>query len=85
MVGVELLDLGSSKANIITLRKEGISKERFTQGLDGAEVVYSISSKESALIDFEKKEVDWAIRLSPHYFNTRREMDGLLEIIHSIN
>ena len=33
---------------------------------------------------FDKKGVDWAIRISPHYFNTIEEIDMVCEIIKSI-
>lgn len=84
ITGVELYDLGSQRANIITLRKASVGREQFCLALDKAEVKYSITSKESAFIDFDKKGIDWAIRLSPHYFNTLSEMDRLSEIIASI-
>jgi selenocysteine lyase/cysteine desulfurase len=36
------------------------------------------------LIDFSKKEVNWAIRLSPHYFNTAEEINATAEIISNL-
>jgi selenocysteine lyase/cysteine desulfurase len=39
---------------------------------------------EWGLIDFQKKGIDWAIRLSPHYFNTMDEIDRVSEIIEAL-
>jgi selenocysteine lyase/cysteine desulfurase len=35
----------------------------------------SVASRSSALIDFRKKGVSWALRLSPHYYNTEAEIE----------
>ncbi|NNC83726.1 MAG: aminotransferase class V-fold PLP-dependent enzyme, partial [Flavobacteriales bacterium] len=82
--GVHVLDQGSRVANIITLRKEGCSLEEMQDHLDRHDVVYSVTRKSNAYIDFDKKQVDWAIRISPHYFNTLEEMDRLASIIESV-
>ncbi|HAD11954.1 MAG TPA: aminotransferase, partial [Saprospirales bacterium] len=36
-----------------------------------------ISPRVAAVIDFDRKAVDWALRVSPHYFNTEEELDQL--------
>ena len=37
-----------------------------------------------ALIDFEEKQVEWAIRASPHYYNTLEELDAFIEATRMI-
>ena len=78
---VEMYDKGSRKCNILTFRKSTKSLSEITKILNHNNVFYSVSSKEWGLIDFGKKGIDWAIRLSPHYFNTIKEMDKVTEII----
>jgi len=34
----------------------------------------SISLREYAVLDFDRKGVPWALRLSPHYYNTEEEV-----------
>lgn len=82
--GIKRLDRGSHTCNIITFIKEGVEKEALCQHLDQHNVYYSTPSVTNARIDFGKKQVDWAIRISPHYFNTLEEMDRLGEIISSL-
>jgi selenocysteine lyase/cysteine desulfurase len=70
--------------NIFTFQKEGISKSDLEKSLTEYNVYFSSAFRGSALIDFDKKGVDWAIRLSPHYFNTMQEIDQVSQIIKSI-
>ncbi len=83
--GVIRYDQGSVLSNIYTFRKEGISKEKMINHLDKNQVYYSISQVDNARIDFEKKGIDWAVRVSPHYFNTIEEIDRFSEIVEDIS
>ncbi|MDH5365350.1 MAG: aminotransferase class V-fold PLP-dependent enzyme [Cyclobacteriaceae bacterium] len=82
--GVNLYDKGSTTGSILTFRKEGKSLEKITKNLEENNVYFSISQTEWGLIDFNKKGIDWVVRLSPHYFNTKEEMDKVSEIIEQI-
>ncbi|NND93673.1 MAG: aminotransferase class V-fold PLP-dependent enzyme [Flavobacteriales bacterium] len=82
--GVYTLDKGTNKANIVTVKKEGVDLNRFQAILDKNDVLYSVTKRQNALIDFDKKGIDWAIRLSPHYFNTIAEIDRLADILEEV-
>lgn len=82
--GVQLYDKGSKTGSIVTVRKQDKSRTKSQEILDKHRVYYSISGKSYAYRDFDKKGVDWVIRLSPHYFNTPNELDQVAEIIESI-
>ncbi|MEM9327891.1 MAG: aminotransferase class V-fold PLP-dependent enzyme [Bacteroidota bacterium] len=82
--GVRQLDRGSHRANIVTLQKINRSQEETITFLKKNNVFFSVAALNSAQIDFGKKGVNWAIRLSPHYFNTSHEIDRLLEIVESM-
>lgn len=79
-----ILDRGTNLANILTFQVKNKNKQLTTNILTQNEVYFSVASRASALIDFDKKGTDWAIRLSPHYFNTHEEIDQLVDIIGSI-
>ena len=79
--GVRLLDQGTRLGNILTFQKEGQTLEQTQKCLDQHQVLYSVAQKSSAQYDFDKKGIDWAIRLSPHYFNTLEEMGRLAKLI----
>jgi len=38
----------------------------------------SIGFRNFALIDFDAKKVEWALRISPHYYNTEEEVNILI-------
>jgi selenocysteine lyase/cysteine desulfurase len=48
------------------------------------DVYFSVNTLPWALLDFEKKKIDWAVRLSPHYFNTPDEIDQVSAILESL-
>ena len=79
-----LMDHAKDLVNIFTFQKPGKSRSRHHEILKEGNVIYSEASRETALIDFDKKGVEWVIRLSPHYFNTIEEIDQVSEIIASI-
>lgn len=82
--GVQCFDRGSHRAAILTFRKAGKSLEATQAYLDAHDVYYSVVQQSSAQYDFAKKGIDWAIRLSPHYFNTSEEIDNLCHLIRAL-
>lgn len=78
------LDQGERLVNIFSFQKKGVSKAKIEEALTEHEVYFSSAFRGSALIDFDKKGVDWSIRLSPHYFNTMAEIDQISEIIKNV-
>jgi len=81
---IQIMDQGDHLVNILTFQKTGIDQSRHEEVLRKNKVYYSIAFRGSALIDFDKKGETWAIRLSPHYFNTIEEMDLVAEIVREI-
>jgi selenocysteine lyase/cysteine desulfurase len=81
--GMKIYDEGQQLSNIITWQIKGMMLEETKAILDQNDVYYSIASIDSALIDFRKKGVEWAVRISPHYFNTVEEGLELAEILKS--
>lgn len=82
--GVHLHDRGRRTGSLITFTKDGLSLETITNKLDANRVFYTVSQKNSALLDYREKQLEWTIRLSPHYFNTLEEADQLTQIIDSL-
>jgi selenocysteine lyase/cysteine desulfurase len=81
--GLALLDLGKERCSIITVRIPRWQPKDLLEALRKQNINTSISYRNFALIDFEKKGVDWALRVSPHYFNTEEEIDILLNALRS--
>jgi len=42
------------------------------------------SYRNFAVIDFDEKQVEWAIRASPHYFNTTAEIAMFISALKEI-
>jgi selenocysteine lyase/cysteine desulfurase len=81
---IQLLDLGSNVCNIITFHVKGKTLLEVDVYLKANNIYFSQSLKSYAIIDYKKKGVDWAIRFSPHYFNTLEEMDRVGDIIKKL-
>jgi selenocysteine lyase/cysteine desulfurase len=81
---VECFDRGSNLSNIITIRKANVSLKEMEKSLSDASVFYSVSTTEWGLIDFKNKGIDWVVRISPHYFNTKTELEQLAQILERV-
>lgn len=81
---ISILDQGTQHASIVTFQINGVDRNKTERILNENNVYFTVALRASALIDFDKKGTDWAIRLSPHYFNTENEIDELAHIIHAI-
>lgn len=80
-LGLQLLDQGPELCSIITIRIPNARPEAVLENLRKQKINTSISSYDAALIDFEKKGVEWALRASPHYYNSKEEVDILLQAL----
>ncbi len=79
--GLRVLDRGARKCGIVTVAIPGREADRFHRGLEERGVNSSISRRQSAVIDFSEKGVEWALRLSPHYYNTEEEIRRAVTLV----
>ena len=82
--GVTLFDGGPQPCNILTFRKEGLDQKQTKAKLDAAGILCGIAHRQNAVIDLDKKGVEWVVRLSPHYFNTLEEMGSVVEVVEGM-
>jgi selenocysteine lyase/cysteine desulfurase len=75
--GVRTLDGGPAPAALVTFAIEGWQAGPFKAALDARGINSALSFREFAQYDFADKEVEWCLRLSPHYYNTEDEVDGV--------
>jgi selenocysteine lyase/cysteine desulfurase len=78
---LRVLDEGVNLSSIVTFHHQKMSLSELQQLLSNHNIYYSVSHKSSALIDFTRKNVDWALRFSPHYFNTAQEIEKVAAIL----
>lgn len=82
---VRVLDQGAQLGALVTCEIAGWEPDPFKQALDGRGVNSALSHREFAQHDFGvDKDVDWAIRLSPHYYNTAEEVDVVVDVIREL-
>lgn len=84
MPGVKVLDLGKQRCGIVTLQIPGREETEFKSKLDAANINTNITRRQYAVIDFDRKGVDWALRVSPHYYNTEEEIDQFIAVLSQI-
>ncbi len=83
--GFRVLDKGNRLSSIITFCQADGRVEKIHKILTENNVFFKENKKGDALIDFTSKNVDHAIRLSPHYFNTMEEMESVSQLLENIN
>ncbi|MDP9959788.1 aminotransferase class V-fold PLP-dependent enzyme [Chryseobacterium lathyri] len=79
--GFKILDQGKNLCSIVTFCAPDSSIENIYKILKENNVYFSVSNKSNALIDFTLKNLDRAIRLSPHYFNTADEIESVVKML----
>ncbi|GIH06093.1 aminotransferase class V [Rhizocola hellebori] len=82
--GVRVLDRGPRPAALVTFDVAGWSPEPFKQALDRRRINSALGYREFAQFDFADKDVTWALRLSPHYYNTESEVDEVAGAVAEI-
>ncbi|HRG09011.1 MAG TPA: aminotransferase class V-fold PLP-dependent enzyme [Cyclobacteriaceae bacterium] len=82
--GITLLDKGTNLSSIITASIRNHKAPDILNGLRALNINTSIGYRNFALIDFDAKQVEWALRISPHYYNTEAEVSTLLQAIRKL-
>lgn len=76
--GVRVLDRGRNRSAIVTAHVRGWNPERLKTACAARDINVDISWRSYSVIDFGEKGVDWALRLSPHYYCTEQEIETVL-------
>ena len=82
--GVRVLDRGLRQCGIVTSYIDGVRPGKVMKALHDAAINAGVARTSNALIDFREKDVDWALRVSPHYYNTSEEIDRVVEVLKSV-
>jgi len=77
--GWQPLDRGNDTCSILTLHFPNCHPRELHNNLKSRHINTSVSQGNYAIIDFQMKKVDWALRISPHYYNTEQEIDQLVD------
>jgi len=82
--GVQVLDRGEQLCGIVTAHSTAWQPKTLLGKLSVQGINGRISPLLVAQIDFPRKGVEWALRLSPHYYNTEAEILRAMEVLRSI-
>ncbi|GLH96272.1 aminotransferase class V-fold PLP-dependent enzyme [Phytohabitans aurantiacus] len=83
--GVRVLDRGRQLAGLVTFAIAGWQPQPFKAAMDARGVNSALSFREFAQFDFADKNVDWCLRLSPHYYNTEDEVDQVAAAVKELS
>lgn len=79
--GVRVLDQGEHLCGIVTAQADHWESKALMEKLYAQQINCRLSPRIAAQIDFGRKGVDWALRISPHYYNTEAEIEQLLQVL----
>lgn len=82
--GVRVLDHGAQLSGIVTAHAPHWDADKIMDTLRQARINCRITNIFSAQIDFRRKGVTWALRVSPHYYNTPSDIDQLVAVLGKI-
>lgn len=82
--GAQVLDRGGELCGIVTAHFPNANPDALLEALRLQGIHTSVSTAGSARIDFAEKGVAWALRVSPHYYNTAEEIDALIAALKRI-
>jgi len=81
---VRVLDRGPATGGLVTFTVKGAEPGYLVDGLLKRKINVVPSYRGFAVIDFDEKQVEWAIRASPHYYNTIEEIDVFLDALKQL-
>jgi selenocysteine lyase/cysteine desulfurase len=82
--GIRVLDRGTLQSAIVTAQVAGVSATILVDELRKRRINTAASLRWYGLLDFSERDVVSAIRVSPHYYNTREEILAVTEAIEDV-
>ncbi len=79
--GIVVLDKGEHLCGIVTTYAKHWESKALMEKLHAANINCRISPRVAAQIDFSRKGVEWALRVSPHYYNTEEEIGQFVKVL----
>ena len=81
---VRVLDRGPELGGLVTFTVKGAQPQHLVAELSKRKINVVPSYRNFAVIDFDEKGVEWALRASPHYYNTSEEIREFLAALKDI-
>ena len=81
---VRVLDKGPDLGGLVTFYVHGSNPRYIVEELLKRKINVVPSYRAFGVIDFDEKGIEWAIRASPHYYNTIEEIDTFIQSVKEI-
>lgn len=81
---VRVLDKGPEVCGLVTFHVQGSDPKYIVSELLKRKINVVSSYRAFGIIDFDEKGIEWAVRASPHYYNTIDELDIFIQSINEI-
>jgi selenocysteine lyase/cysteine desulfurase len=82
--GVQVLDKGAERCGIVTAHATHWDSNALMKKLVAANINCRVSPPGVAQIDFPRKGVTWALRVSPHYYNMEEEVERMVGVVGKV-
>jgi selenocysteine lyase/cysteine desulfurase len=82
--GVNVLDRGVEKSGIVTFNHERIEAAAIVAGLKNSGINVSLGTPEYSQVDYMAHQVSSLVRVSPHVFKTREELERCAETVRGL-
>ena len=79
--GVTVTDTADRLSAIVTFLVDGVTPDDVVRVAGLHDVVINVSTSVWAALDMDSKGMSQVVRASPHYFNTREELDRLVAVV----
>ncbi|UII33649.1 aminotransferase class V-fold PLP-dependent enzyme [Fulvivirga ulvae] len=81
---IQVLDRGPALGGLVTFTVNNGNPQTIVSELLKRKINVVPSYREFGIFDFDEKGVSWAVRASPHYYNTLDELDVLVNSLSEI-
>ena len=81
---LKCLDKGKKRCGITSYYAANADVNALTVAMANANINVSVAQPINALIDMQEKGAAWALRIAPHYYNTKEEIDQVVAVLKNL-
>ncbi len=82
--GAEIRDIGTDQCGIVSFTIEGMDPVATVAGLRAQGIIIGASTPSSTLIDSQRRKLPTVMRMAPHYYNTKAEIDRCFKVLDTL-
>jgi len=82
--GAKVRDIGTDQCGIVSFTVDGMEPDATVAGLRAQGVVIGASTPFSTLIDAQRRNLPTVMRMAPHYYNTKAEIDRFFAVLRQL-